>query len=184
MLLTLEIMKHIITTVGIAASVAFISLRSEGKETPVKLDSLPAALQKAITAAVGEGTIQSIASEVEGKQTNYEVAVINGKKKLEHKFSADGMLLETEEAVAMTELPAPVRATFEKLAGNHKILEVVQVTVGEKKFYEADVEKDKGTEEIKVSLAGALISTVMEPAKSKEDADGDKDGDEAELPKK
>ncbi len=184
MLLTPEIMKPILTTVGIAASIALISLQSEAKEISVKLESLSATLQKAITAAVGEGKIQSIASEVEGKVTNYEVAVMNGKKKLEHKFSAGGKLLETEEAVAMADLPAPVRATFEKLAENHQILEVVHVTVDAKKFYEADIEKDKGTEEIKVSLAGEIISTVMEPTESKKNADGDKDGDEEELPKK
>lgn len=177
-------MKHFLTTVSIGASISLVSLHSDGKETPVKLESLPAPLQKAIIGAVGEGEIQTIVSEVEDKQIHYEVAVMSGKKKLEHKFSAGGKLLETEEAVLMADLPAPVRATFEKLAANHKILEVVHVTVDKKKFYEADIEKDKGIEEIKVSLAGEVIGTVIEPAESKEDAGGDKDGDEVNDSKK
>ena len=181
---TSKIMKRFLTNFSNAASISLVSLHSEGKETPVKLESLPAPLQKAIVGSVGKGKIQTIVSDVEDKQIHYEVVVMSGKKKLEHKFFADGKLLETEEAVPIADLPAAVRATLEKLAVKHKILEVVHVTVDEKKFYEADIEKDKGIEEIKLSLGGELISTVMEPAKSKEDADGDKDGDDVSDSKK
>ena len=83
---TFKIMKCFLITFSIAASISLVSLRSEGKETPVKLESLPAPLQKTIVGAVGKGKIQTIVSEVEDKQIHYEVVVMSGKKKLEHNF--------------------------------------------------------------------------------------------------
>ncbi|MEO5915256.1 MAG: PepSY-like domain-containing protein [Luteolibacter sp.] len=175
------------TTSSIIASFGFIAaipLFAAETETPVKLASLPEVVQKAIATVAGTGTIKSVATEVDDGKTSYEVVVMNGKQKLEHKFSPDGKLVETEEATALADVPAAVRTTIEGRAGAHKILEVVQVTADGKKFYEADIQTEKGTEEVKVSLAGEFVSRALEPAEPKEDADGDKDGNEDEEKEK
>ena len=163
-------MKRIIATIAIAAAVSLTALRADEKETPVKLASLPEALQKAIKAAAGAGKIKSVVTEVDGKETNYEVVVVNGKQKLEHKFSLAGKLLETEEEVALADLPGAVRATIEKHAAGSKILEVAKVTMDGKNFYEAEIKTAKGKEEVRVSLKGKVLGTETEQDEAKEDA--------------
>lgn len=166
---------HSIQFLALASAVAFVTADAYGKETKMTVESLPASVRTAATSAAGKGKIQSVTSEMEGKHMTYEVAVTDGGHKYEHKFSADGKLLESEEAVAAADLPAPVRTALEKAAGSDKILETVRVTAGDKKFYEADISEKGGVREVKVSEEGKVLATKHEKGASNENADADAD---------
>ena len=162
-------MKSIITAIAITASLSLAALRAGEKETPVKLASLPPAVQIAIKAEAGEGKIKSIVSEVDGKETNYEVVVVKGKQTLEYKFSPAGRLIETEEEVALAAVPEVVRAAIEKRAAGSKILEVEKVTVDGKTFFEAEIKTAKGREEVKFSAKGKVLGSEVEDADEKDE---------------
>lgn len=178
--------QSITAGLAFAAAVAFVSTAAYGKETKITFESLPAPVHAAATAAAGKGKIESVTSDMEDKVMTYEVAVSEGSHKYEHKFAADGKLLESEEAVAIADLPAAVRTAFEKAAGSDKILEIVRVTAGEKKFYEADISEKDGVREVKVSAEGAVLASKHEKSSENEAADADEDSDKegAEGPEK
>ena len=83
---------------------------------------------------------------------------------------------ETEEKVTIDQVPAAVKATILKEAGDHKITEIEKETKDGKTIYEAEwIAGDKKVE-IKVAEDGTLISKETEDAA--EDKDDDKDNDE------
>lgn len=165
--------NHSIQFLALAACVS----AAYGKETNMTFDSLPAPVRTAATSAAGKGKIGSVTSEMEGKYMTYEVAVTEGSHEYDHKFSADGKLLESEETVATADLPAPVRAALEKAAGSDKILETVRVTAGDKKFYEADIAEKGGVREVKVSDEGKVIATQHEKIAADKNVDADEESE-------
>ncbi len=173
--------NHPIQLCALAAAISFVSADAYGKETKMTVESLPASVRTAATSAAGGGKIDSVTSEMEGKHMTYEVAVTEGGHKYEHKFSADGKLLESEEALSAADLPASVRTALETAAGPDKILETVRVTAGDKKFYEADIAEKGGVREVKISDEGKVLATKHEKVEADENADAD-EGAENEAP--
>jgi len=76
---------------------------------------------------------------------------------------------KTEEKVTIDQVPAAVKATILKEAGDHKITEIEKETKDGKTIYEAEWIADGKEIEIKVAEDGTLLS------KETEDADDDKD---------
>jgi hypothetical protein len=142
-----RIMKRIlIAFVALLCTVPALAM----SEKPVRMSNLPPAVQKAIhdqVAATG-ATIKKTSFEVEGGKTNYECESVrpNGKKQ-DFDVSPEGKLGEVEDEVALTEVPAPVKATVDKATtGGGTIKELVSVTVdGKIVGYEASVTRNGKT---------------------------------------
>jgi uncharacterized membrane protein YkoI len=79
---------------------------------------------------------------------------------------------KTEEKVTIDQVPAAVKATILKEAGDHKITEIEKETRDGKTIYEAEWIADGKEVEIKVAEDGTLLGKETE-----DDADDDKDND-------
>jgi hypothetical protein len=80
-----------------------------------------------------------------------------------------GMNGETEERVALANVPAPVRATLEREAGGAAIGEIERETEGGRTVYEAEVMRDGKKREISVAADGTVVADDEEEAGAKDD---------------
>ena len=82
---------------------------------------------------------------------------------------------EIERAVTLDQLPAPVKATILKEAGTHTILEIEEVEVGDRLYYDAEW-IDNGMEvEISVAPDGMLLERSVGESDEADDDDDDDD---------
>jgi uncharacterized membrane protein YkoI len=132
--------------------------KEQGGEKKMTLKSLPPAVQKTVKEQTQGATIVGISKEVENGQTQYEVETkVNGHAK-DFIVAADGKLMDVEEEVALASLPAAVKATIQKEAGQGKILRVETLTKdGTLQCYEAQLQKGAKKSEIQVGTDGKLI---------------------------
>jgi hypothetical protein len=128
-------------------------------EKPVQFNQLPPAVQKTMheqVAATG-ATIKKTLVEVEGGKTNYECQSIrtNGKKQ-DFDVTPEGKLGEIEDEIALTVVPAPVKARIDgATAGGGTIKELVSVTLdGSVVGYEATIVKNGKSKGIEMNPDG------------------------------
>ena len=86
---------------------------------------------------------------------------------------------EQKRQVTLQQLPAPVRATIEKEAGQNKITKIEQVSRSEQQFYEAEWAAGDKNVEIKVGSDGKLLRKEVEEADD-EDEDAHEPSGESE----
>jgi hypothetical protein len=84
---------------------------------------------------------------------------------------------EDGRAVSLDMVPAPVKATILKEAGDHKVTEVEEITKGAATTYEADWLVEGEEVEIRVAADGTLGAKEPEPADDDDDH-GSKDDDD------
>lgn len=107
---------------------------AEGK---LKLESLPAPVQKTIKDNLQNATISGISKEKEKGVTQYEVETkLNGKAR-DFNVDAQGKLLVMEEEVAVDSIPAAAREAIMKKVAGGKLGMVESVTQGSSVSYEA-----------------------------------------------
>src|SRR5438045_2671763 len=81
------------------------------------LDSVPNAAARALRAQSAGVTLTKIEREVEGGVEMWEATWIENGRKHEAKVNAAGVVVEHEVEVPEAEVPAPVRATAERVLG-------------------------------------------------------------------
>ena len=107
------------------------------------------------------------------------VVVLGGLLAWTHAADSKKKEKEQEKQVTLQQVPARVKTTILKEAGDNKIEEIEEVTQGKKKFYEAAWMKDGKEVEIKVAPNGKLLGKETEEAKGEdEDEDDEEDEDE------
>jgi hypothetical protein len=127
-------------------------------EVRVKLKSVPAPVRQAIREQSQGATIRGVSKETKDGKTFYEVELKVGGHGKDVLFDPTGAVVEVEEEVSLSELPAAVKAEFEKQAGKGRIVKVESVTKkGSIAFYEAKIRKGLKTSEVKVSPEGSLL---------------------------
>jgi uncharacterized membrane protein YkoI len=126
-----------------------------GSEKKVKMEDLPAAVQKTVRAQSQGGTVRGLSMEVEKGKTIYEAELtVNGHKK-DISMDAAGTVVEVEEEVVLDSIPAAAKAAIQKGAGTGKITLVESVTHGSTVVaYEAHVMKGAKKSEIRVKPDG------------------------------
>jgi hypothetical protein len=126
-----------------------------GSEKKVKMEDLPAAVQKTVKEQSQGGTIRGLSMEVEKGKTIYEAELtVNGHKK-DISMDASGVVVEVEEEVALDSIPAAAKTAIQKGAGTGKILLVESVTHGSTLVaFEAQVMKGAKKSEIRVKPDG------------------------------
>ena len=165
---------RVLPAVLLAASLLLVGsvLASEKK---VKMKDLPKAVQKTVQEQSKGATIRGLAKEVEDGKTFYEAELtVNGHNK-DVLIDPTGAVVEIEEQVALSSLPAEVKATIEKAAGKGKVTAVESITKNNTlEAYEAHVSMAGKKSEIKVSPNGTLITTEKEQGEKEEKEEGKK----------
>jgi uncharacterized membrane protein YkoI len=113
-------------------------------ETKVKLESLPAAVQAAVKEQTKNGTLVGLSKETEKGKTQYEVeTTVNGKSR-DVTLDNTGSVVEVEEEVDISAIPAAAKAAFEKRAAGGAITKVEKLTAGAVVSYEAAITLKSG----------------------------------------
>ena len=128
-------------------------------ETKVKRADLPAAVEKTVQAQSAGATIKGFAKDVEGGQVEYEVEMtVNGHGK-DVSIAKDGTVLEIEEEVELSSLPAAAKNALEAHAKSGKVTKVESVTrKGKIVSYEAAVINGTRKSEIAVGPNGEKLA--------------------------
>ncbi len=121
--------------------------KKEDSEPAVAWDKLPSTVQQTIEAQLHTAKPEKITEEKEDGFTAYEAAqTVDGKLK-EVKVAENGQLLEIEEAIPASELPAAVIEKAKKTAPKAEIKEARRVTWC---LYEVDFGKENKPKEMLV----------------------------------
>lgn len=124
------------------------------QDKKVQLKNLPAAVQRAVQDQTKGATLVGFSEEREDGKAFYEVETkVNGHTR-DLRFDSAGVLLEVEEEIASTALPAAVQSS---LSTHGKVLKVESVTKGSTVTYEAQVEKNGKKSEVVVDAKGTAI---------------------------
>jgi uncharacterized membrane protein YkoI len=174
----------LISVVCLALCIGAVATRQAmDGETEVSIDKVPAAVRATIENEAQGGTIEEIEVETEDGETVYEAEVIIDGREIEIEVAPDGTLLgketeddeddddgegddddedEDEEEVSLDDVPAAVKATILKEAGDAEIEEVVKETEDGRIVYEAEFEADGKEIEIEVAENGDLLEREIE----------------------
>ncbi len=107
---------------------------------------LPNAVLSAFKAAYPNAVIRGTSKETEKGTTYYEVESVDGKLNRDLLYTADGKVVEIEESIAATDLPAAVQKTLAKDYPGAKVLKAERMTKGNQILYELRIQiKDKQT---------------------------------------
>lgn len=148
-------MKSILTTT--LALSALLIVPAFGAATKVKMQSLPAAVQKTVKEQTKNATVLGIIKETENGKTVYEVeSKVNGRGR-DFIVDAAGALLEVEEEVSLDSIPAGAKAAIEKKSAGGKITKVETLAKGKTVTYEASVAIKGRTSTISVAADGSEV---------------------------
>jgi uncharacterized membrane protein YkoI len=106
-------------------------------DTKVKVEDLPAAVQKTVKEQTQSAKLVGVSTEKEGGKTVYELeTTVNGKSR-DLMIDSAGAILSVEVEVALDSIPAAAQTAIQKKAGGGKITKVETVTTGSEVSYEA-----------------------------------------------
>jgi hypothetical protein len=142
----------------VLVSVCFTAA-SHAAEKRISQSDLPAAVQKAAQKQSKGATVRGYTQDNENGQLEYEMEMtVNGHSK-NVSFGPDGRLLEVEEQVKMSALPATVQSGLKVKAGNGKITKIESITKhGTIVAYEAQVRTMDRHSEIQVGPNGKPLN--------------------------
>jgi len=130
-----------------------------GQERKITRAELPAAVERAVAAQSQGATIRGFSQEKEKGQTLYEVEMTVGGHGKDVTIDTSGTVVEIEEQVELSALPAPVRTALLARAGAGKITTVESLTKrGTLVAYEAHVVTNGKRSEIQVGPDGKPLA--------------------------
>jgi uncharacterized membrane protein YkoI len=144
-------------TLVIASIVVTLAGAAQGAEKKVRLQDVPASVQKAIADAGRGATLKGVTTEQEKGKTLYEAEYRIGRRSKDVTFDAQGGVVSVEEETELSALPAGARSAIEKAAGTGKIVMIETVTEGGATSYEAHLSNAGKTTEIKVDAFGKRL---------------------------
>jgi uncharacterized membrane protein YkoI len=105
----------------------------------LKLEDLPAPVQKTVKAETANATLVGLSKEKEDGKVQYEVETkVNGKSR-DLMIGTDGKIISVEVETALEAIPAPAREAILKKAAGSKIKIVETITTGSQVSYEAAI---------------------------------------------
>lgn len=147
-------MKLSILGMGIFLSLATAAM---AQDQPVKMADLPAPVRRAVQAQLAKGaSLRGLSTDIEGGQREYEAELTVAGHHRDLAMNSQGTILEAEEPVALSSLPAAARAG---LAKRGRVLRVESVSHnGKFVAYEAVVQKANGKRtEVRVDRRGRSV---------------------------
>ena len=142
-----------------------LTARAGVAEDEVPLKDLPKAVTDAVKAKYPKAELKEASKEVKDGKTVYEVETKLSGKGLDLTVSADGKILETEEEIAVADLPKAVTSAIKAKypAGTVKTAEKVTKTEGNTTSYEVIVAlKGKKSRELAISADGKITGDEEE----------------------
>ena len=128
--------------------------KGEAGEKKESVAKLPAAIKTAFSKAYPSATIKGVSTEKEDGKVVWEVESTDGGQGRDLLYSADGQVIEVEEAIETASLPAAVKAALMKAALGASILKVEHLQKGTTEAYEVQVKTAKGNKEFGFTPAG------------------------------
>jgi hypothetical protein len=124
----------------------------------LKLENLPPSVQTAVRAQTTNATILNISAVKVSSGTGYEVEMIIDGKTRDVEFDANGKVLEIEEDVDLSSIPAAAKNTIQAQTGKATFVKVGKVTKGSAITYVAVLKSTHGSDfELGVNAAGKLL---------------------------
>jgi len=143
----------IITMLALGFLVA--ASESHAKEKQLKKSDLPPAVQTTADKQSQGAKVFGYASEMEEGKLRYEVQLMVNGRSRDVTIAPDGAVLEIEQQVDLSELPAAVREGLQKKADAGTITKVESLTkLGVLVAYEAHLKKGNKRWEVQVGPAG------------------------------
>lgn len=138
-------------------SLLFLSTAGFAADTKVKMEDLPAAVQAAVKEQAKSATVVGLAKEIENGKTMYEVETkVNGKTR-DLLLDSTGAVVEVEQEVDLSSIPAAAKAAIEAKAAGGTIKKVETVTKGSAVSYEAAIQTKTGKNiEVAVNADGSV----------------------------
>jgi hypothetical protein len=132
---------------------------SAAQERKITRADLPAAVERTVAAQSQGATIRGFSQEKEKGQTLYEVEMTVAGHGKDVTIDTSGTVVEVEEQVALSALPAPVRSALLARAGAGRITTVESLTKrGTLVAYEAHVVTNGKRSEIQVGPDGKPLA--------------------------
>jgi uncharacterized membrane protein YkoI len=128
----------------------------------VKLEDVRPEAQAVIQSQTSGGTIEKITCEKEDGRHFYKVEYKKDGREFELQVDDDGKVLETEEILAMEDLPPAVLETVKAESAGGEIKELALETEDGKTFYEVEFEKDGKEHEVKIAEDGTVLEREIE----------------------
>lgn len=136
---------RVLTALLAIVALAGFAVAQEKKGKSLRLQDLPAAVQKTVEANLKGGEIKNISKEKDDGVEQYEIeSILNGKAR-DFDVDSKGLLLVVEETAGIDAIPAAARAGILKKVGDGKLgaVEIVAKT-GRPTMYEASYTNNKG----------------------------------------
>jgi hypothetical protein len=122
-------------------------------EVPIKFADAPELVRTAILKLTPESSIKKLTREEDEHRVVFEVNYDSNGAKSSAEISEQGLVMEIEKSVAASELP---RAASDAIAKHFPNSAVKSVTSVQQFLYEANIEVDGKTSEVKVDAAGKI----------------------------
>ena len=145
---------------AIVLSVAALGFCVSGGATEKKISKtdLPAAVLKTAQEQSEGATVKGYSKDAENGQVEYEVQMTANGHSKDVTIAPDGRLMEVEEQVEMSSLPASVQSALKARAGEGSITSVESLTKsGKIVAYEAKVKKNGHSAEVQVGPDGERL---------------------------
>jgi len=129
-----------------------------------ELANLPEVVQKTVKTELGGACIDEIERDTDDGKVVYEIeAETADGREINLEVAEDGKLLEKQEEVRLTDIPAAVRATIERELGGVSPEEIERETENGTIHYEVDAETADGREiDLEVAEDGTLLDKDVE----------------------
>src|SRR5262249_6133239 len=122
----------------------FTACAALGAEKKLKLEQLPPAVQTVVKEQMKNATLVGLSAEKERGKTMYEVETTVDGKSRDLLMDQTGTIVETEEEVAMSTLPAPAQSAIQRRAAGGSVSKVERVTAQSSISYEAVIRTKAG----------------------------------------
>jgi len=156
---------------SVLTGVCFLAMGAvlgQTSEESVKMKDLPPAVQATVQQQSKGATLVGLSKEIEDGKTFYEAEMkVNGHGK-DVLIDSAGKVVEVEEEIALTALPAAAKSAIEKAAAQGRISKLESVAKDKDLTYEALIESKGKTSEVKVTPDGKVV-TQKEEEKEEED---------------
>lgn len=139
------------------------------REESTAFAKLPAAVQEAVKKAYPAAKIEKCEKETEGDKVKFEVELKVAEREIELELDASGRILETEEEIAVDQLPASIQGALKRLIKGGKLREAEKKTKGGKTQYKVEVQCGKVRLELKLDGSGRVLRIEVEEENEHDD---------------
>ena len=127
----------------------------QGDEKLVKYGDLPPAVRETAEKASSGAIVKGYSKETHGGKTEYEVETIVDGKSRDISIDRSGKVIEVEQQISLSAVPAAAMAAIQKGAGDGSIQKVEEVKSDLETAYEAEILRHGKHREIRVHADGS-----------------------------